>query len=85
MVNKVVPREELEAAGLAMAQRLAEAPPFAMRLLKKSLNRTLDAQGFRAALDAHFDTHQLAHASSEYAAMKKAGVSNSIGAAKKLA
>lgn len=85
MVNKVVPRSELDETALAMAQRLAEAPPFAIRLLKKSLNRTLDAQGFRVALDAHFDTHQLAHASSEYAAMKKQGVSNSIGHAKKLA
>lgn len=85
MVNQVVPRDQLDETTLAMAQRLADAPPFAIRLLKKSLNRTFDAQGFRAALDAHFDTHQLAHASSEYAAMKKQGVTNSIGHAKKLA
>ncbi len=85
MVNKVVPRAELDATTLEMAQRMADAPPFAMRLLKKSLNRTFDAQGFRTVLDAHFDTHQLSHASSEYAAMRAKGLSNSIERAKKLA
>lgn len=73
MVNQVVPLQELDAATLKLAQRIAEAPPFAIRLLKKSLNRTLDMQGFRSALDAHFDTHQLSHASSEYLELKKQG------------
>src|SRR5690606_9788453 len=45
MVNRVLPSAELEAATLALAQRIAQAPPFGLRLLKKSLNRSLDAQG----------------------------------------
>lgn len=61
LVNRVVPRAELDAATLALAERIAQAPPFALALLKRSLNRTLDMQGQRVALYAHFDTHQLSH------------------------
>ena len=45
MVNRVVAREALDDATLAIAERIAQAPPFAMRALKKSLNRTYDIQG----------------------------------------
>jgi enoyl-CoA hydratase len=65
LATRVVPRAELEDATLSLANEIAKAPPFALKLTKKSLNRTLDIQGFRAALDAHFDTHQLAHTSGE--------------------
>lgn len=66
MVNRVVPREALEQHTLELAHHIAAAPPFGLRLIKRSLNRTLDAQGFSTALDAHFDTHQLSHLSNEY-------------------
>ncbi|WIW89490.1 enoyl-CoA hydratase [Sphingobium sp. V4] len=66
MVNRVVPRAQLEAETLQLAERIAAAPPFALRILKRSLNRTREAQGFRTALQAHFDTHQLSHTSFEY-------------------
>jgi enoyl-CoA hydratase len=65
MVNQVVPRAELEAATLTLARKIGEASPFALRLMKRSLNRTAEIQGFRAALDAHFDTHQLSHMGTE--------------------
>lgn len=64
-VNRVVPRERLEQETLALAQRVAKMPPFAMRMTKYSLNRTMDFMGFRNALNAHFDVHQVAHATSE--------------------
>lgn len=82
MVNQVTPRAELEAATLALAGKIAEAPPFALKLLKRSLNRTFDAQGFRTALAAHFDTHQLSHMSDEFAAMRRGGLSGAIGRGK---
>jgi enoyl-CoA hydratase len=63
--NRVVPREDLERATLELANQIAKAPPFALKMTKKSINRTLDIQGFRAALDAHFDTHELSHTSAE--------------------
>jgi enoyl-CoA hydratase len=79
MANRVVPRAELEDRTMEIAQRIAKAPPFAMRSLKKSLNRTFDIQGFRNAVQAHFDTHQVTHASSEFAQIRDAGMANVIG------
>jgi enoyl-CoA hydratase len=61
MVNLVTSDERLEAETLMMAQRIAEAPPFALSIVKRSLNRVLEAQGQRVALQAHFDSHQVAH------------------------
>ncbi len=78
MVNRVVPRADLEQETLAMAQRIAQAPPFGLRLIKKSLNRTLDIQGYRSALSAHFDTHQLSHMSEEFKAVRDRGLAGAI-------
>src|SRR5690606_27755722 len=74
MVNRVVSRAQLEEETMALARRVAAAPPFALTLVKKSLNRTLDAQGLRAALSAHFDLHQLSHMSDEFAQVKQKGL-----------
>lgn len=79
MVNRVVPRDELEPTTIALAEKIAAAPPFALRLMKRSLNRTAEIQGFRAAIDAHFDTHQLSHMGTE----ANARVSGDMGAALK--
>lgn len=62
LVVDVVKVDELEARTMALAARIAEAPPFALKLTKRSLNRALDIQGFRVAVEAAFDTHQLSHA-----------------------
>lgn len=78
MVNRVVTRAALEEETLAMAQRIAQAPPFGLRLIKKSLNRTLDIQGYRSALSAHFDTHQLSHMSEEFKAVRDRGLAAAI-------
>jgi enoyl-CoA hydratase len=78
MVNRVVPRDELDSATLALAQRIAQAPPFAMKLLKRSLNRSVDVRGMREALSAHFDLHQLSHVSEEYRSTKEAGLAGAI-------
>ena len=66
MVNRVVPRAELDDAAMALAQHIAKAPPFSMQLLKKSLNRSMEVQGLKEALSAHFDLHQLSHVTDEY-------------------
>ncbi|WP_406626269.1 enoyl-CoA hydratase [Acidovorax sp. SDU_ACID1] len=78
MVNRVVARDMLDDATMTVAERIAQAPPFAMRALKKSLNRTYDIQGFRNAVLAHFDTHQVTHASSEFAEIRDKGMSKVI-------
>ena len=61
MVNKVVPRAELMAATLEMAARIARKPAFALKLTKKAINGSLDAQGRDMAMQNAFHLHQLAH------------------------
>ncbi|MGJ7525393.1 enoyl-CoA hydratase [Variovorax sp. GB1P17] len=78
MVNRVSANDRLDEDTMALAQRIAQAPPFALQVLKKSLNRSVDVQGMRQALSAHFDVHQLSHVSEEYRRTKEAGLANAI-------
>jgi enoyl-CoA hydratase len=78
MVNTVVPRSELDRTTLELAERIAAAPPFGLKLLKRSLNRTIDMQGLRSALQAHFDTHQLSHVTEEFKAARDRGLGSAI-------
>ena len=84
MVNRVVPRQELENAAMSLASDIAKAPPFAIKMLKRSLNRTADMQGFRNAIQAHFDTHELCHTTQEYKEVRAAGLDATIARAKSL-
>jgi enoyl-CoA hydratase/carnithine racemase len=52
MVNRVVPREELEAATLAYATRLSMVAPEALTRTKLALKRGLEIAGFRNAINA---------------------------------
>jgi len=65
MVNRVVPRDKLEETVMELANKIALMPPVALRLTKKSLNRTQDIQGYTQSMSAHFDIHMLAHGSDE--------------------
>jgi enoyl-CoA hydratase len=78
MVNRVVPRAELDRATMDLAAKIGRAPPFALALTKRSLNRTVEMQGFRTALAAHFDTHQLSHVTAEAQAIRAAGAASAI-------
>lgn len=78
MVNRVVPTDRLDEETMTLAQQVAKAPPFAMQILKKSLNRSVDVQGMRQALSAHFDLHQLSHLSEGYRQTKEAGLANAL-------
>ena len=78
MVNRVVTDAELSDATLALAQQIAKAPPFGLHLIKRSINRSLDSQGLRTALAAHFDTHQLSHLSEGFLTARDRGIANAI-------
>jgi len=78
MVNRVVSAAELDGAVLELANRIAQAPPFALKVLKKSLNRTFDIMGRETALRAHLDSHLLTHFSDEAKALKASGATHSI-------
>ena len=84
MVNRVVPRDRLEEETLALANRIAQAPPFALRLTKRSIHRTLDMRGWRTSLQAHFDTHELSHLSDEFVQRRAKGRRGTIEQNKKL-
>jgi len=62
MVNHVVGRGELESFGLAMAERIAQKPLFALKLVKQAVNAAQDAQGRVSAMQTSFALHHLAHA-----------------------
>ncbi|HEY0914722.1 MAG TPA: enoyl-CoA hydratase [Solimonas sp.] len=62
MVNRVVPREELQASVEAIAQKLAAQPRLAMALAKQAINHVEELRGKRSAMDAAFGWHHLAHA-----------------------
>jgi enoyl-CoA hydratase len=62
MVNRVVPRADLGAMVEQVARRLADLPPFGVALAKQAFNLTEDLSGKRAAMDATFGLHHLAHA-----------------------
>lgn len=67
MVNRVVPRAELDAATLALAQQIAEMRPHALLMAKQAVNQTLDAMGQSTALQAAFNLHSLGHANAQAA------------------
>ena len=50
LVNRVVPREDLEAETMRLAGELALVDPVAMTLTKRAINRSWEAAGFRQAL-----------------------------------
>jgi len=55
MVNRVVPRGELEREALSLANKIAILDPVAVSLTKKAINRSLEVSGFREALWANVD------------------------------
>jgi enoyl-CoA hydratase len=61
MVNKVVPRAELDQQTRELAAQIATMPPFGLRQAKRAVNQTLDVQGFYAAIQSVFDVHQTGH------------------------
>ncbi len=62
MVNHVVPRDELEAATLGIAERIAQMPQLGLALTKKAVNQCEDLMGVRSGMDSVFGLHHAAHA-----------------------
>ena len=65
MVNRVVPRAELEAATYALAAKVAAQPRMGLALTKQAINHVEDLQGKRSAMDATFAWHHFAHTHNE--------------------
>ena len=65
MVNRVVPRADLEAATYALAAKVATQPRMGLALTKQAINHVEDLQGKRSAMDATFAWHHFAHTHNE--------------------
>ena len=61
MVNHVVPREQLSAKTLELAETIAVRNPFTMKLVKQAANFAQDQMGRKAAMDFGFHLHQMGH------------------------
>ncbi len=53
LVNRVVPREELDDATLDLANEIAKNEPFVVQMTKRAVNRAWEIAGFHAALEAN--------------------------------
>lgn len=62
MVNRVVPRAELEETAFALADKIAAMPPFGLSLVKRAVNQCEDLMGMRSGMDSVFGLHHVAHA-----------------------
>jgi enoyl-CoA hydratase len=61
MVNHVVPRDQLSAKALSLAQEIARTDRFTLKLIKESVNSAEDAMGRRQAMQHSFSLHQIGH------------------------
>ncbi len=61
MVNEVVPRDQLEARTLELANEISEMHPFALSQAKRAVNQTMDIMGFYNSLQSVFDIHSVGH------------------------
>ncbi len=55
LVNRMVPRDELDDATLALAEEIAKNEPFVVQTTKRAVNRVWDVAGFRAAMAANVE------------------------------
>lgn len=62
MVNRVVPRDDLEAETFAIAERISAMPQFGLALTKRAVNQCEDQMGMRNGMDSVFGLHHFAHA-----------------------
>lgn len=62
LVNRVVPRDELDDATLALAEEIAKNDPFAVSMQKRAINRVWEAAGFREAIASNVEIDALIEA-----------------------
>ena len=61
LVNRVVPRDELESATSELAARIALVPPITAEIVKASINNVGELMGKSASWRYHFMAHHFAH------------------------
>ncbi len=84
LVSEVVPRDQLEDAVMAQAERWAANSLLELRMLKQSINLAQDAMGYRIAVHAahsNYMIRELAIPENERAKMGEARQMTRVGAA----
>jgi len=61
LVNRVVPRDELETATRELARKIALVPPATAQVVKDSINHAMDLQGKADSWKYHFMAHHWMH------------------------
>ena len=59
LVNRVVPRARLEEETMALARRIAQQDPFALRLAKLSVNQAQDTMGYTTFIRGALQTYMV--------------------------
>jgi enoyl-CoA hydratase len=62
MVNRIFPRDQLEAEVEKIALEMAKRPRFGLALTKQAINHVEEVRGKRTVMDSVFHMHHLAHA-----------------------
>jgi enoyl-CoA hydratase len=57
LVNRVVPRAQLEEETMALARRIAQNDPFALRMAKLSVNQAQDEMGYSTFIRSALQTY----------------------------
>jgi len=65
MVNRIFPRDQLEAETRVIAGKIAQMPRLGLALTKQAVNHVEDLRGKRSAMDAVFHMHHFAHAQND--------------------
>ncbi len=65
MVNRIVPRDQLDAEAAKMAANMVEKGRLGLWLTKQAINHVEELRGKRTAMDAVFHMHHFAHAQSD--------------------
>lgn len=59
IVNRLIPKDKLEAETLAYAERVAGNDPFSTRMVKFSINNKLDGMGFTESVESAYQTYYI--------------------------
>lgn len=73
MVNRVVPRDQLEQHAFEVAGKIARQPRMGLALTKQAVNHIEDLQGKRTGMEAVFAWHHFAHVHNDQVAGDKLG------------
>lgn len=61
MVNRVVPRDELEQTTIDLASHISKRPMFGLTTAKQSVNNAQDAMGMYTSIQSAFGLHHVGH------------------------